>query len=95
MKEDFKDLTEFKDFELKKQPLSEAYTFSGKGFEWAFTILFSVGRIFLAGDAGENVFVIGGTNQELKNWLIGVDINYALSKSHQRQEYYTGCPKTI
>ncbi len=89
MKEDFKDLTQFKDFELKKQPPSEAYTFSGNGFEWGFTIVFSAGRIFLAGDAGENVFVIGGgTNKELKDWLINVNITYALSKSHQGQDYF-------
>ena len=88
MKEDFKNLDQFKDFKLVKQPESEAYTFSGKGFEWGFTIIFSTGRIFLAGDAGENVFVIGGTNKELKDWLVDVDITYALSKSHQGQDYF-------
>jgi len=88
MKEDFKNLDQFKDFKLIKQPEVEAYTFRGSGFEWAFTIVFSAGRIFIAGDAGENVFVIGGTNKELKDWLIDVDITYALSKSHQGQEYF-------
>lgn len=88
MKRDFKNLDEFKDFKLKKQPESEAYTFSGNGFEWGFTIIFSAGRIFLAGDAGENVFVVGGTNKELKKWLVDVDITYALSKSHQGMEYF-------
>lgn len=37
MKENFKNLEEFKDFKLSKQPESEAYTFKGSGFEWGFT----------------------------------------------------------
>lgn len=88
MKEDFKNLEQLKDFYLKEKPEVEAYTFRGKGVEWGFTIIFSAGRIYIGGDAGDNVFTIRGTNQELKDWLIGVDLGYALSKSHQGKEYF-------
>lgn len=88
MKEEYKNLEQLKDFYLKEKPGVDAYTFRGKDFQWGFTIIFSTGRIFLSGDAGDNVFTIGGTIHELKEWLIDVDIDYALSKSHQGKEYF-------
>ncbi|MFA4870993.1 MAG: hypothetical protein WC623_22530 [Pedobacter sp.] len=88
MKKDFKNLEQFKDFVLREKPDVEAYTFRGKDFQFGFTMVLTAGRIFISGDAGDNVFTVGGSNQELKNWLINVDIDYALSKSHQKREYF-------
>jgi hypothetical protein len=67
----------------------ESYTFRNptSGTYW-FNITFVEGRIIITGDCGDNVFVVGGTNEELKNWLINLDMNYALGKSKQGREYY-------
>lgn len=82
------DLTEFKEFDLQRKPEVESYTFRGKDFQWWFNVTFTEGRIYLSGDAGDNVFIVRGTNEELKRWLIDVDLDYMHSKSHQGREYY-------
>lgn len=66
----------------------ESYTFRGKDSIYWFNITFVEGRIIITGDSGDNVFIVGGSNTELKNWLINLDIDYALGKSKQGREYY-------
>ncbi|MDD3813266.1 MAG: hypothetical protein PHZ02_01360 [Desulfocapsaceae bacterium] len=67
----------------------ESYTFRDpKSSVYWFNITFVEGRIIITGDCGDNVFVVGGTNEDLKNWLIDLDMDYALGKSKQGREYY-------
>lgn len=84
------DLTEFKEFDLQRKPEVESYTFRGKDFQWWFNITITEGRIYLSGDAGDNVFIVRGTNEELKKWLLDLDMDYALGKSYQGREYFDG-----
>lgn len=66
----------------------ESYTFRGKDSIYWFNITFVEGRIIITGDSGDNVFVVGGTNNKLKNWLIDLDMNYASGKSKQGRDNY-------
>ena len=66
----------------------ESYTFRGNGSVYWFNITFVEGRIIITGDAGDNVFIVGVSNEDLKNWLINLDMDYALGKSRQGRKYY-------